>query len=62
MLTKFFYQNQLKKQENEIIEYMEKLNIQPEVYLPPLSPEQLLEVTTNCFKITRSHTTVRIKK
>jgi hypothetical protein len=34
---------------------MEKLNIQPEVYLSPLSPEQLVEVTHTCFKITSAY-------
>jgi hypothetical protein len=34
---------------------MEKLNIQPEVYLPPLSPEQVSEITHSCFKITRTY-------
>jgi hypothetical protein len=34
---------------------MEKLNIQPEVYLPPLSAEQLLEVSTNYFVITKNY-------
>jgi hypothetical protein len=51
--TKFFDQSQLQKQEKEIVENMEKLNIQPEVYLPPLSQEQLLEVCTNYFEITK---------
>jgi hypothetical protein len=43
--TKFFDQNLLQKQEKEIVENMEQLNIQPEIYLPPLSPEQFVEVT-----------------
>jgi hypothetical protein len=34
---------------------MENLHIQPQVFLPPLSPEQLVEVTHTCFKITRTY-------
>jgi hypothetical protein len=34
---------------------MEKLNVQPEVYIPPLSQEQLVEVTHTCFKITGAY-------
>jgi hypothetical protein len=55
IFTKFFNQSQLQKQEKEIIENMEKLNIQPEVFLSPLFPEQLLEDSTKCFEISKSY-------
>jgi hypothetical protein len=48
-------QSQEEKEENEISINIQNLHIQPEVYLPPLSPEQLVEVTRTCFKITRSY-------
>jgi hypothetical protein len=53
--TKFFDQGQLQKQEKEIEENMEMLNIQPELFLPPLSFEELVEVSTNCFVITKQY-------
>jgi hypothetical protein len=53
--TKFFNQSLLQKQEKEIVENMEKLNIQPKVFLPPLSQEQLDELSHTCFKITSAY-------
>jgi hypothetical protein len=53
--TKYFDENELRNQEEEITLNFQKLNIQPEVYIPPLSPEQLVEVTHTCFKITTAY-------
>jgi hypothetical protein len=33
----------------------QKLNVQPEVYIPPLSPDELLLLTYNHFEITRNY-------
>jgi hypothetical protein len=48
-------QSQEEKEENEISINMENLHIQPQVFLPFLSPEQLVEVTHTCFKITGTY-------
>jgi hypothetical protein len=53
--SKYFDNNELRNQEEEITLKFQKLNIQPEVYIPPLTPDELLVLTYNHFEITRNY-------
>jgi hypothetical protein len=39
--SKYFDNNELRNQEEKITLNFQKLNVQPEVYIPPLSPHEL---------------------
>jgi hypothetical protein len=53
--SKYIDSNELRNQEEEITLNFQKLNIQPEVYIPPLSPDELLHLTYDRFEITRNY-------
>jgi hypothetical protein len=53
--SKYFDSKEIKNQEEEITLNFQKLNVQPEVYIPPLSPDELLLLTYNRFEITRNY-------
>jgi hypothetical protein len=42
-----------KKEDYEIASNIENLNLRPQIFLPPLSPEELLKVSHNYYQITR---------
>jgi hypothetical protein len=42
-------------EEDELAYNFQKLSIQPEIYIPPLSLDELLQLTTNHFEITKSY-------
>jgi ribosome-interacting GTPase 1 len=53
--SKYFDSNELRNQEEEITLNFQKLNVESEVYISPLSPDELLHLTYNHFEITRSY-------
>jgi hypothetical protein len=53
--SKYFDNNELRNQEEEITLNFQKLNVQPEVYIPPLSPDEVLQLTHDRFEITKSY-------
>jgi hypothetical protein len=53
--SKYFDSNELTNQEEEITVNFQKLNVQLEVYIPPLSPDELLQLTYDRFEITKSY-------
>jgi hypothetical protein len=46
----YFNYNELRNQEEEITLNFQKLNVQPEVYIPPLSSDELLLLTYHHFE------------
>jgi hypothetical protein len=52
--SKYFDNNELRNQEEEITLNFQKLNVQPEVYIPPLSPDEILHLTYDRFEITQN--------
>jgi hypothetical protein len=53
--SKYFDNNELKNQKKEITLNFQKLNVQPEVYIFFLSPDELLHLTYDHFEITRNY-------
>jgi hypothetical protein len=53
--SKYFDNNELRNHEEEIALNLPKTNIQPEIYILPLSPDKFLHVAYDRFEITKSY-------
>jgi hypothetical protein len=53
--SKIFDNIELRNQEEQVTLNLQKLNVQPEVYIPPLSPDEVLHLTHDHFEISRNY-------
>jgi hypothetical protein len=59
--SKYFDSNELRNQEEQITLNFQKLNVQPEVYIHPLSPDEFPQLTYERFEITKPYICSRLK-